>query len=392
VRAAPRRAARTAPRRSHRAAPRIAARHTRPDVRPRARRLAVAQGLIDSLVRAGVTILTHTSTTGFEVPDDAEAPITVALKGADGAAPPPPASLECDIFLAAMGRRPTTDGLGLAEAGAALDEKSGALRVDRATFRAEGCETVFGAGDVIGAPALASTGVEQAKAAVAHMFGEPDDHALLTHFPVGVWTIPEIGYFGLTLAGAKAKGIDAEEGVAPYTDCLRGRVFSPEGFLKLVFDKADGKILGVHVFGADACELIHFGMELVHSQRTIFDVLSMLFTAVTFHELFKFAAFNGNSKLQFGVQWMSILRDLGAVVDKADLDGLKAKFDELDKDKSGSLDAEELGAMLADFGKPVSKATLSNMLRLADEDGDETISFDEFAKVIGHLKPANKAQ
>jgi len=202
-----------------------------------------------------------------------------------------------------------------------------------------------------------------------------------------VWTIPEIGYFGLTKQGAIAKGIEAEEGSAPYAACLRGRVFAPTGFLKLVFDRVDGRVLGVHILGMDACELIHFGMELVNSRRSIFDVIGMLFTAVTYHELFKFAALNGNSKLQFGLQWNSILRDLGAVVDVGDLPTLRAKFDELDTDKNGTLDADELAAMFKNFGKEISPGTLANMLRLADDDGSGTVSFEEFAEVIGHLKP-----
>jgi len=286
-----------------------------------------------------------------------------------------------------MGRRPSSAGLNLVEVGASIDEKSGALKVDSKTFLAVGCESVYGAGDVIGPPALASTSVEQAKAAVANMFNEPDDNALMTNFPVGVWTIPEIGYFGLTKQGAIAKGIEAEEGSAPYAACLRGRVFAPTGFLKLVFDRVDGRVLGVHILGMDACELIHFGMELVNSRRSIFDVIGMLFTAVTYHELFKFAALNGNSKLQFGLQWNSILRDLGAVVDVGDLPTLRAKFDELDTDKNGTLDADELAAMFKNFGKEISPGTLANMLRLADDDGSGTVSFEEFAEVIGHLKP-----
>ena len=202
------------------------------------------------------------------------------------------------------------------------------------------------------------------------------------NFPVGVWTIPEIGYFGLTKAAALKNEIEAEEGIAPFDACLRGRVFAPQGFLKLVFAKADGRILGVHIFGSDACELIHFGMVLVNEQRTIFDVMSMLFTAVTFHELFKFAAIDGNSKLQFGQQWRTILKELGAAVNKDEIADLRAKFDELDTNSSGTLDAQELSAVFKGVGKDISIGTLSNMIRLADDDGSGEISFDEFAQIV----------
>merc|ERR1712216_256290 len=129
-------------------------------------------------------------------------------------------------------------------------------------------------------------------------------------FPVGVWTVPEIGYYGLTKEAAIAKGYDAEEGVAGYDLCLRGRVFNPNGVLKLVFDKDTAEVLGVHIIGTDACELVHYGMQLVDSKTTIFDIISSLFTAVTYHELFKEAAFNGNAKLDFGLQWQEVLQTL----------------------------------------------------------------------------------
>ena len=195
-------------------------------------------------------------------------------------------------------------------------------------------------------------------------------------------TIPEIGYYGLTKAAAAKKGFDAEEGIAPYEACLRGRVFAPQGFLKLIFDRSTGRVLGVHIFGSDACELIHFGMQLVAGQRTIFDVMSMLFTAVTFHELFKFAALNGNSKLQFGLAWHGILKELGTMVSKDDLGSLREKFDELDTNKNGQLDAEELHAVFKGMGKQISVGTISNMLRLADDDNSGSISFEEFSQII----------
>jgi pyruvate/2-oxoglutarate dehydrogenase complex dihydrolipoamide dehydrogenase (E3) component len=106
-------------------------------------------------------------------------------------------------------------------------------------------------------------------------------------FPIGMWTTPEVGYYGMTKQAAIKAGFDAEEGIAQYDKCLRGRVFAPDGMLKLVFDRESKRILGVHIIGTDACELVHYGMDLVEKQATIFDVIGTLFTAVTFHELFK---------------------------------------------------------------------------------------------------------
>ena len=85
-------------------------------------------------------------------------------------------------------------------------------------------------------------------------------------------------------------GIDAGEGISLYAECLRGLVFSPNGLLKLVFQKSTGRVIGVHICGEDACELIHYGMELVKTQRTISDVANSLYSAVTYHEMYRIAA------------------------------------------------------------------------------------------------------
>merc|ERR1711968_263946 len=100
--------------------------------------------------------------------------------------------------------------------------------------------------------------------------------------------------------------------------------------LKLVFDTDSKKILGVHIIGTDACELVHYGMDLVEQKATIFDVIGTLFTAVTFHELFKEAALDGNSKLQFGIQWQEVLGQLADGLPDAELsnDELRQRFNE----------------------------------------------------------------
>ena len=85
-------------------------------------------------------------------------------------------------------------------------------------------------------------------------------------------------------------GMDAGEGIALYAECLRGLVFNPNGLLKLVFEKSSGQIIGVHMCGDDACELIHYGMELVKTRRTITDVANSLYSAVTYHEMYRIAA------------------------------------------------------------------------------------------------------
>ena len=115
-------------------------------------------------------------------------------------------------------------------------------------------------GDVLqSTPALASTAVEEGTRAISAMLNEEGGVAESDggDFPCGIWTIPEIGYYGLTLAAAKAKGLDCEEGLATYDQCLRGRVFAPDGMLKLVFEKSSGVIKGVHIIGEWLGYLIH---------------------------------------------------------------------------------------------------------------------------------------
>jgi NAD(P) transhydrogenase len=220
--------------------------------------------------------------------------------------------------LAAVGRKPNTASLNLAAAQIDVDEYGGIFVNSRLCTTAT-AGNVYAAGDVLGRPFLASTGVAQAKAAVNSMFalqeaqktecaegdvtcetdgiaqaGTSFDPASLASnpfaFPCGVWSSPEAAYYGLSIQQAKERGIDAGEGMALYAECLRGRVFSPNGLLKLVYEKPAGRILGVHICGDDACELIHYGMELVKGRRTIMDLTDSMFSAVTFHEMYKIAA------------------------------------------------------------------------------------------------------
>lgn len=227
----------------------------------------------------------------------------------------------CCSYIAAVGRKPNTQSLNLPAAGIKVDEYGGIL-VDSALKSTAVGNNVYAAGDVVGRPFLASTGMAQGIAAIVNMFKpddsetseeaqcDPEDEVCLAGdlsmtgsnfdpkslasnpfaFPTGVWSSPEASYYGLSTQQCKDMGIDAGEGVALYAECLRGLVFSPNGLLKLVYDKSNGRIMGVHICGDDACELIHYGMELVKSKRTIDDILSNLYSAVTFHEMYRIAA------------------------------------------------------------------------------------------------------
>jgi NAD(P) transhydrogenase len=276
----------------------------------------IAATLVADLVRSGINIERGAQVKKFHVPrDNPKAPIVLDLEAAGGGNRPSGAAttIKCDIYLAAVGRKPNTSSLNLQAAGIKADSFGG-IEVDSGLKSTSSGGNVYAAGDVLGRPFLASTGMAQGFAAIRNMFGGEvpsstanktavgdlsmtgvnfDPKSLASNpfaFPVGVWSSPEAAYYGLSAQQCKEMGIDAAEGVALYAECLRGLVFSPNGLLKLVYDKSNGQIVGVHICGDDACELIHYGMELVKAERTIDDILQNLYSAVTFHEMYRIAA------------------------------------------------------------------------------------------------------
>jgi NAD(P) transhydrogenase len=291
----------------------------------------IAATLVADMVRSGIKIERDAQVGHFEVPTSKtinQVPITIDLERKGGGPRPKGLSteLKCHAYLAAVGRKPNTSKLNLGAVGVDLDEYGGIV-VDSTLHTS--CKNVYAAGDVVGRPFLASTGTAQGIAAVNAMFAKDifttysqkkascpeeedekenngntgstettdwDPASLASNpfaVPCGIWSTPEAAYFGLSVQQAQELGIDAGEGIALYAECLRGRVFSPNGLLKLVFEQPAGRILGVHICGDDACELIHFGMELVNSQRTIKNLAKNLFAAVTFHEMYRLAAEDG---------------------------------------------------------------------------------------------------
>jgi pyruvate/2-oxoglutarate dehydrogenase complex dihydrolipoamide dehydrogenase (E3) component len=108
--------------------------------------------------------------------------------------------------------------------------------------------------------------------------------------PTSIWSSPEVAVYGLTLQQASELSIQCDESIALYSQCMRGLIFNPNGLLKLVYDTTNGRILGVHICGDDACELIHYGMELVKGHRKIEDLVNNIYSALTYHEMYGIAA------------------------------------------------------------------------------------------------------
>lgn len=337
----------------------------------------VARYLIDSLECDNVRILENTSADNISVVDDR---VEVRLRDGDDV-------LTSDVLLAATGRKPHTreNALSLEQAGVRLDER-GFVEVDD-HLQSTSLPGLFCAGDCVKGPALASTGMYEAERAVAFMLDcDSKAASARSKFPLGVWTVPELASYGHTLAKARELGYDALEGRADFSACLRGRVFAPEGLLKLVFERSSARILGVHIVGADACELIHYGMDLVESRRTVFDCISTIYSAVTYHELFREAALDANGQLEFGIEWQDVLHALLEtwLPDKRDVDEdhLRAVFDAIDVNSNGSLDEDELYRCFRELGASVSRENVRSFIFLCDDDGNGTVEFDEFLRVF----------
>jgi NAD(P) transhydrogenase len=199
-------------------------------------------------------------------------------------------------LLVAAGRSSNTEDLGLETIGLATD-KRGRLTVD-ASFQTS-VAGVYAAGDVIGFPSLASTGMEQGRLAVCHAFGGTQQCVRIETLPYGLYTIPEVAYVGLNEEECKSKGIEYEVGCARYRENARGQIVGDlEGLLKLVFRPGDRQLLGVHIIGDKATELVHLGQLAMELSGTIDSFAGSCFNFPTLSMLYKRAAFDGLARLE----------------------------------------------------------------------------------------------
>ena len=189
--------------------------------------------------------------------------------------------------LVAAGRKSNTESLNLAAAGITPGPK-GIIQVDEAF--ATSVAHIMAAGDVIGFPALAATSAEQARYAVARAFREPGAAAMAPLLPTGIYTIPELSALGETEESLQKKGVDYVAGRASYAANSRGEIIGERtGFLKLLFRREDMRLLGVHIIGEQATELIHIGQMamLAEGGADLFD--RACFNVPTLSDLYKLA-------------------------------------------------------------------------------------------------------
>jgi NAD(P) transhydrogenase len=204
-------------------------------------------------------------------------------------------TLQTESALFAAGRRAAVDGLALEKAGLAINDR-GYIAVD-ANYRTA-VPHIYAAGDVIGFPALASTSMEQGRVAVCHAFGFKYKQRVASMLPMGIYTIPEISAAGETEESCKEKKIDFCVGRALYSNNARGHIVGDTaGLLKLIFARADRKLLGVSIIGEIATELIHIGMAILDKGLTIDEFIEQVFNYPTLSETYKYAAYDGLGNL-----------------------------------------------------------------------------------------------
>jgi len=203
--------------------------------------------------------------------------------------------LQTESALLAAGRRAAVDGLALEKAGLAINDR-GYLAVD-ANYRTA-VPNIYAAGDVIGFPALASTSMEQGRVAVCHAFGFQYKQRVASMLPMGIYTIPEISSVGETEDSCREKKIDFSVGRAYYANNARGHITGDtSGMLKLIFARADKRLLGVSIIGESATELIHTGMIVLDKNLTIDEFIEQVFNYPTLSETYKYAAYDGLGNL-----------------------------------------------------------------------------------------------
>ena len=207
--------------------------------------------------------------------------------------------LQGDALLYAVGRQGNVDELNLDAVGIKSDSR-GRIPVDK-DFRTN-IPTIFAVGDVIGFPSLASVSMEQGRIASARAFGDDTVLSNPSFYPYGIWTIPEISFLGKTEEQLTDEDVPYEVGVAYYREIARGQIRGDTtGRLKLVFHRVTHAILGIHIIGEGASELVHIGQAVMSLGGTLDYFVDTVFNYPTLAECYKVAAFNGLNRVsKFG--------------------------------------------------------------------------------------------
>lgn len=199
-----------------------------------------------------------------------------------------------DMALFSVGRTGATSALNLESAGVQADDR-GRIAVD-AAFRTS-VPHIFAAGDVIGYPSLAATSSEQGRVAACHALGVAAS-PMTAHFPIGIYAVPEISMVGQPEHALTKAKVPYEVGIARYREIARGQILGDDsGFFKMLFHREDRRLLGVHIIGTGATELIHIGQAVLGLGGGLDYFLTTVFNYPTLAECYKVAALNAANKL-----------------------------------------------------------------------------------------------
>lgn len=239
----------------------------------------IAEVLTRSMIEMGVNVLFRETVAAVNT-----APEGLVSTLASGAA------VTADMLLVAAGRSGNTDGLNLAAAGLTAG-KRGTIAVN-AHYQTD-VPHIYAAGDVVGFPALAATSMEQARVAMVHAFDLKYKTRVAPVLPYGIYTIPECSMAGETEEALQSRGVPYVAGVARYPANARGQIIGERnGLLKLLFAADDMTLLGVHVIGEQATELVHVGLIALQQGATAQLFIDTCFNYPTLGELYKYATYD----------------------------------------------------------------------------------------------------
>ena len=203
--------------------------------------------------------------------------------------------IPAETVMYSAGRQGVTDQLAVERAGLEVDDR-GRLKVDE-HFRTA-VPHIYAVGDVIGFPALAATSMEQGRQAAYHAFGEPVQ-SMTAVSPFGIYTIPEVSYCGATEAELTEQAVPYEVGISRYRELARGQIVGDDyGMLKLLVSPDTHALLGVHVFGTSATELIHIGQAIMGCGGTVDYLVDAVLNFPTLSEAYKVAALDATNKIR----------------------------------------------------------------------------------------------
>jgi NAD(P) transhydrogenase len=249
----------------------------------------IRQRLIDQLAKLGLNFLFYDKMTAIERRGEH---VHLTLEKGD--------ELDVEVALIATGRQSNVQGLGLERVGVKLGER-GLILVDE-NYRTN-IPNIYAVGDVIGFPALASTSMEQARVAVVQAFDLKYKEHLAPFLPLAVYAIPETSAVGLTEDECQAKNIAYLVGRAYYEENARGQIIGDmSGMIKLVFSPTDKKLLGAHIIGEQASELIHIASHVMLSNGPIDAFIEAVYNYPTLSGSYEYAAYHGLAEYE---KWLA---------------------------------------------------------------------------------------